>query len=649
MKLLKKAFAFTFIFMLSVSDLAGYQVNASDEPKHLDILFTHDLHSHLNSFQTIVDGTQQETGGFARLKTLINEYEKENTDTLILDGGDFSMGTLIQTVYDTEAAELRMLGYLGCDVTTLGNHEFDYGSDGLADMLNAAVSSDENLPGMVVCNVAWDAMKKAGLSEGQKQIYEAFQTYGVKDYTVIQKGDVKIAVLGVFGKDSLDCAPTCELLFKDPSEAAKKTVEEIKKNEDVDMIACVSHSGTWEDEKVSEDEILAKNVPDIDLIVSGHTHTQLAEPILQGDTCIVSCGEYGKNLGTISMTQKENGRWETDTYELVPVTDEIKADEATQKKIDELSDTVDTNYLSNFGYTREEILAENDIEFNSLSEMETKHEELNLGDIISDAYVYAVENAGDSDGEKVDVAIVPAGTVRDTYTKGNITVEQVYKSFSLGTGKDGLAGYPLISAYLTGKELKTVAEVDASISDFMTIARLYCSGMNFTYNPHRMILNKVTDCYLTREDGERIEIQDDQLYRVVTDLYTGQMLGSVMEMSYGLLKIEPKDKDGNPIENLEDQAIMEGDKELKAWDAIARYMKSFDDTDGNGISNVPEYYETTHGRKVVDESRNVIDLVKNPNKFSVMIVGIVLVLILIIILLVVLIRKLIKKRRRKKK
>ena len=67
------------------------------------------------------------------------------------------------------------------------------------------------------------------------------------------------------------------------------------------------------------------------------------------------------------------------------------------------------------------------------------------------------------------------------------------------------------------------------------------------------------------------------------------------------------------------------------------------------ISNVPEYYETTHGRKVVDESRNVIDLVKNPNKFSVMIVGIVLVLILIIILLVVLIRKLIKKRRRKKK
>ena len=118
-------------------------------------------------------------------------------------------------------------------------------------------------------------------------------------------------------------------------------------------------------------------------------------------------------------------------------------------------------------------------------------------------------------------------------------------------------------------------------------------------------------------------------------------------MSYGLLSLEPKDRDGNPIENLEDQAIMEDDRELKAWDAIARYMQSFEDTDGDGIANVPEYYETTHGRKVVEDSRNVIDLVKNPNKFSVMIVGIVLVLFLIIILMVVLIRMLIKKRRRK--
>ena len=649
MKRGKKILALLLIITMLLPFVMNIPAEAAEKSKQLDVLFTHDTHSHLNSFSTIVDGEQKEVGGFAKIKTLIDEKKKENPDTLILDGGDFSMGTLIQTVYDTEAAELRMLGYLGCDVSTFGNHEFDYRSKGLADMLTVAKNSGETVPSLVVCNVDWDSMEKAGLSEGQKQIQSAFENYGVKDYVIVQKGDVKIAVVGVFGVDALKCAPTCELLFKDPVESVKKTVEEIKKNETVDMIACVSHSGTWEDEKKSEDEILAKEVPDLDLIISGHTHSELKEPIQHGNTYIVSCGEYGRNLGSLSMTQKQDGRWELNSYELIPVSEEVEPDQEAQERIDALMDRVDTNYLTNFGYTRDEVLAENDVEFNSLEEMETKHEELNLGDIMSDSYIYSVEHSEDYNGTPVDVAVVPSGCVRDTYTKGDITVEDVYNSFSLGIGTDGLAGYPLIDVYLTGKELKLAAEVDASVSDFMTTARLYCSGLNFTYNPHRMILNKVTDCYLTREDGKRIEIQDDQLYRVVTDLYTGQMLGSVMEMSYGLLKIEPKDKDGNPIENLEDQAIMEGDKELKAWDAIARYMKSFDDTDGNGISNVPEYYETTHGRKVVDESRNVIDLVKNPNKFSVMIIGIVLVLILIIILLVVLIRKLIKKRRRKKK
>ena len=623
-------------------------VKAADDTKQIDVLFTHDTHSHLDSFSTIVNGEQKEVGGFAKIKTLINEKKKEDPDTLILDGGDFSMGTLIQTVYDTEAAELRMLGYLGYDVTTFGNHEFDYRSQGLANMLKAAKSSGETLPEIVVCNVDWDSMEKAGLNDGQKQIQSAFETYGVKDYVMVQKGDVKIAVVGVFGKDALECAPTCELSFKDPVEAVKKTVEEIKKNEEADIIACVSHGGTWEDESKSEDELLAKAVPDLDLIISGHTHSELQEAIQHGNTYIVSCGEYGRNLGSLSMTQNSDGRWNLSAYELIPVSEDVKADKATQERIDALMDTVDTNYLADFGYTRKEVLAQNDVEFNSLEEMGTEHKELNLGDIMADAYVYAVENSEYYDGDPVDVAVVPSGTVRDTYTKGDITVEDVYNSFSLGIGKDGVAGYPLINAYLTGKELKLVAEVDASISDFMTTARLYCSGLNFTYNPHRMILNKVTDCYLTRADGERTEIEDDKLYHVVTDLYTGQMLGSVMKMSYGLLSLEPKDKDGNPIENLEDHAVMEGDKEMKAWDAIARYMQSFDDADGDGIANVSEYYATTHDRKVVDDSKNILDLVKKPNKFTAIIVCIGLIIIIIIVLVVSLIRKIVRKSRKKK-
>lgn len=613
-------------------------LNAESNTKEVDVMFTHDTHSHLDSFTTNVDGELQKVGGFSRIKTLINEQKKENPDTLILDGGDFSMGTLIQTVYDTQAAELRMLGYLGYDVTTLGNHEFDYRSKGLANMLKAAKASGETIPDLVVCNVDWDGMKKAGLSKGQKQIQSGFETYGVKDYVVLQKGDTKIAVTGAFGKDSLECAPTCELLFKDPVEAVKDTVEKIKKNEKVDMIVCVSHCGTWEDESKSEDELLAKEVKDIDLIVSGHTHSELKEPIQHENTYIVSCGEYGKNIGSLSMEQSSNGRWNLSSYELIPVSEDIQPDIETQNRIDELMNTVDTNYLADFGYTRDGVLAQNDIEFNSLEELYSTHEESNLGQIIADSFAYAAD--------LVDVAVVPSGTIRDTYTKGDITVEDVYNSFSLGIGEDGIAGYPLISTYLTGKELKLAAEVDASVSDFMTTARLYCSGLNFTYNPNRMILNKVTDCYLTK-DGQRIEIQDDQLYHVVTELYTGQMLGSVNKMSYGLLSLEPKDKDGNPIENLEDHIIKENGKELKAWDAIARYMQSFEDIDGDGIANVSKYYASTHEHKVVDDSKNIIDLIKKPNKFSAMIVAIILVIILVIVLLVLLIRRIIRKLKNK--
>ena len=612
----------------------------------VDIVFTHDTHSHLNTFTTMVDGLETELGGFARMNTLIEAQRAQNPDTLVIDGGDFSMGTLIQTVFETQAAELRMLGYLGCDVTTLGNHEFDYRSKGLANMLTSAQASGDAVPAMVVCNVDWDTMEAEGLTEGQQRLKDAFAAYGVSDYTVLEKGDVDIAVVGVFGKDALACAPTCELKFEDPIEAVKQTVADIKANEDVDMIVCVSHSGTWEDESKSEDELLAKAVPDLDLILSGHTHTEIEKPIQHGSTYVVSCGEYGKNLGELTLTQQADGRWAMSAYELIPITSDIAVHTATQQTIDKFMDTVDTDYLARFGYTKDQVLAENDIVFSTQKDLENIHEEHNLGDIIADAYVYAVENAADYDGVPVDLAVVPSGTVRDTYARGDITVEQVFNSFSLGIGADGVPGYPLISVYLTGREIRTAAEIDASVSDFMTTARLYCSGLNFTYNPHRLLLNKVTDVCL-EDDGQPVALEDDKLYRIVADLYSGQMLSAVTDMSYGILAIVPKYADGTPITDFEDVIITENGRELKAWDSIARYMASFADTDGDGIANVPAYYSTTHGRKLVDTSRSPLALLKNPNKFTAVYAGLLAVAVLLIVLVVLLIRKLVKKARRR--
>ena len=649
MKKYRKQSALLLAATLMLSVFSGVETKAEAEPKQVDVIFMHDVHSHLDSFFTVENGKSVELGGFARIKTLIDELTADKPDTLLLDAGDFSMGTLVQTVFETDAAELRMLGELGFDVTTLGNHEFDYRSEGLANTLITAVESGDPVPQMIVSNIDWETMEAQGLSEGQQVLKDAFDAYDVAEYTVITKGDVDIAVFGIFGIDSLACAPTCELLFEDPIESAKETVAEIKANEDVDMIVCVSHSGTSENEEDSEDENLAKAVPEIDVIVSGHTHTLLEEPIQHGDTYIVSCGEYGKRIGSFSMTQKEDGRWTMNDYKLTTITMDIAPDEETQEKVDSFMDKVDTNYLSMFGYTKNQVLANNNVEFSTLDELSAIHEEMNLGNFMADAFVYAVESAPDFDGEPVAVAVVPSGCIRDTYAVGDITVKDVYNSYSLGIGEDGVPGYPLLSVYLTGAELKTIAEIDASISDFMTTARLFNGRLCFTFNPNRHILNKVTDCYLLDTEGNRVEIEDDKLYRVVADLYSGQMLGAVTDMSAGLLSIVPKHADGTPIEDLTDVIIYREGEELKAWDAIATYMKELPDTDGDGIGNIPEYYSESQGRKVVDDSKNIIDLIKNPNKFTAIFVGIFAVVILLIILIIILIRKVIRAIRKKDK
>ena len=160
---MKQFFRSAALCLAAVLLLAGISVTAiADEtypPKSVDILFFHDTHSHLDSFSTNMDGKEISVGGFARIKSLINLYKSYNPETLILDAGDFSMGTLVQAIFSTESAELRMLGELGCEATTFGNHEFDYRSKGLAGALDAAVDSGEPVPALVLCNIDWEAME----------------------------------------------------------------------------------------------------------------------------------------------------------------------------------------------------------------------------------------------------------------------------------------------------------------------------------------------------------------------------------------------------------------------------------------------------------------------------------------------------------
>lgn len=601
----------------------------ADEPAvQTTILFTHDMHSH---FLPAPDGAGGTYGGFARLKSAIDEQREkyQEHDVLLLDGGDFSMGSLFQTAYADSALELRAMGAMGYDATTFGNHEYDYRASGFARMLNAAADSGERVPAIVEANYLPPAEGEEGYDETAQAVWDAFAHYGVSDYVILEKGDLTYVVFGVMGTDSDECAPMSGMILHDRLEVAQRVVDEAVAACEAEygvhpVVICLSHSGT-DGKGKGEDYELARGVDGIDVIISGHTHTTIETPIQVGDTYIVSCGDYTHNLGVLTLNV-ESGKVELAGYELIPIDDSVAEDREMAAWVEQAKGEVEKNYLSDFGLGYDQVLIENPYAFEPSDMTYTQHEST-LGNLLSDAYKWAAEAAT---GETVDVAITASGVIRESFAQGEITVSDVFNTTSLGIGADEVPGYPLVGVYLTGKDLKTVMEIDASVAPLMGAANLYCSGLEYAFNTSRMIFNKVTDSGLRRADGSVEKIEDDQLYHVVTGLYCGQMLGAVESTSFGLLSVTAREKDGTPIDMalLENYIIHDADgKEVKEWYAIAAYLESM-----GGVMD--EAYSRTDGRKTVYSSLNPVKMLKNPNAFTFAALGLILVVILLVVLAV---------------
>lgn len=545
-----------------------------------------------------------------------------------------------------------MMGRLGYDAVTFGNHEFDYRSSGLSEMLISAVKNKEEdasltLPMLLSANIDWEKNKD---QEDQK-LREAMELYGAKPYTILERNGVKIGIYGVLGQEAEDFAPESGIDFDPIVDTSKKIVKELK-DQGAEMIICLSHSGTNEDSSKSEDEELARKVPDIDVIISGHTHTKLKDYIKEGNTYIVSCGNYGEALGELRL-KKSGDRWKAEKYQLNALMDDVKEDPEITEMLGQYKKSVDEEYLSQFGYTFDQVLAENPVSFTQMDDFGKRVEEDTLGSLIADSYIYATAKAEGENYEPVVAAYAPSGTIRDTLQKGEITVSDAFNVCSLGVGADGVAGYPLVSVYLTGEELKTAAEIDVSVSPIMTTAQLYPSGIRWTYNSNRLILNRVTDVRLNADvdtDGEELSgaIEDDKLYRVVAGLYSAQMLGTVEDTSMGLLKLTPKDKDGNVIKDFEEHILYDQKgTEVKEWYALASYLSSFEKNEKQ-LPQISEKYEKTEGRKSDTDSKNIVELLKNPNKFTFIIVGIAGVVLLLLVFVVRFLVKCYTKKRVKK-
>ena len=628
---MRRLLCLVMLLALALS-LSVSQVWAADETaEEITILYTHDMHS---SFLPKEGPDGHSRGGYARLKTLIDEQKEEHPNALVLDGGDFSMGSLFQTAYSTSALELRAMGQMGYDVTTFGNHEFDYRASGLADMLYAAVDSGDPLPAIVDANYL--------PPQEDEETWDALYTYGVQDYRILERGGVPYVIFGITGVDSDECAPMSGMELHDPVETAKRVVKEATEQcqtaygEDP-VVICLSHSGT--ENGKGEDYELARKVDGIDVIISGHTHTTLEQPIEVNDTYIVSAGENSKNLGVLTLTRTQDGV-ELKDSRLVPVDERVPEDPEMAAWIEAAKSQVEQDYLADFDLEFDQVLVDNPYQFDTVDEVYDTQHESTLGNLLADAYYWAGNQASQ---DPVDVALTASGVIRDTFPKGPITVSQVFNVASLGIGADGVPGYPLISVYLTGKDLKNAIEVDASVPPLMSAAQLFYSGVGYSFNTNRMIFDKVDYAVLLGEGGITEPIVDDQLYHVVTGLYIGQMLGAVESSTFNILTVTPRDAQGNPIDisQLEDYILHDDEgNEVKEWYAIASYLQSMG-------GEMDQKYGQTDGRKLVYSSWNPVSLLKNAGLPTSLAILALVIVVVLLVLMVVLVRKFILRRMRR--
>lgn len=260
--------------------------------KHITILHTNDVHSHIEPFEK--DHAQfPGMGGAARRYTLIEEIRKENKNTLLLDAGDIFQGTPFFNFYGGEL-EFKLMSKMGYDAATIGNHDFDNGIDGLYAQLPHAefkfLSANYNFSNTVL--------------DGQVKPYQVFLRDGIK----IGIFGLGIELEGLVGKDLYK-----ETEYLDPLEIAKETVKKLKEEEKCDLVICLSHLGyNYRSEKIS-DMKLAQQTKNIDLIIGGHTHTFLPKPTIaqnsEGKNVLINqVGWAGVNLGRIDFYLDDSGK-----------------------------------------------------------------------------------------------------------------------------------------------------------------------------------------------------------------------------------------------------------------------------------------------------------------------------------------------------
>ncbi|WP_027591843.1 bifunctional UDP-sugar hydrolase/5'-nucleotidase [Pseudomonas sp. RL] len=526
----------------------------------------------------------QTVGGVARLATLLHERRAALAEVplLTLDAGDFSMGTLFHTVAREEGGELRLLGALGYDATTLGNHEFDFRPAGLAQMIAAAERAGDapNVP-ILASNIRFSAQS------ADDDALEALQRAGrIQPYRIVEKGGLRFGLFGLMGRDAVEVSPLmAPVTFADPLAAARDMVRLLREQERVDVVILLSHmgvsaqpDGSWRGEDVE----LVEQVPGIDLVIGAHSHSLLREPLRVNDTTLVQVGSEIQYLGELHMTLDAQGRARVAEYRLHAIDDRTPGDPAIGQRVAALQQAVSERVLAAHGYAFDQPLARVE------RTLTRAYDDPVLGNLVTDAL---------RRGAGSDIAFTGNGTLRDELYRGREGVQSVADLFRvapLGIGEfDDQPGYPLMRVYFTPREIRQILEVLLLAYQMRDSDSYYprVSGVKFTYNPWRMPFDRVSRIWLGDAERGYRELDPDApgLISLGATSYVGSFTWLIPELTYGLFEVVPKDAEGRPLAQIRDAMLdrdpdAPGIQEYKEWQAFLDHVAALPARDAQGLA-----------------------------------------------------------------
>jgi 5'-nucleotidase / UDP-sugar diphosphatase len=582
-----------FILLFTVFTLG---VTAQTEKK-ITILHTNDLHSRLigyapeSAYTPMSINDDRTVGGFARIATILNNEEATNPEsTLVLDAGDFFMGTLFPSLEKETGFQLRLMKIMGYDAVALGNHEYDFGPEWLSKVIGTSAAKGE-IPSLMIGNAVFDP--KDNRDDGLEKL---LSDNIIMRKLILTRGGIRIGIFSILGKDAVRVSPNSKpVTFEKQVSFAKKMVKELK-SEKCEIIICISHSGVIKDkngEWGGEDVELASKVKGINVIIGGHSHTKLEQPLIVNGIPIVQTGEFGQNVGRLTMICS-NGVTKAESYKLIPVDDKIMGDKKVNQLVEDQKAKISKEVLEPRGLEYDKPVAETDfiLEGNDTG----NYIESNLGPIVADAIHYYVNGIK---GKGTDISMVAAGVLFDKIQPGVQTAADLFRVVPLGSGHDNVPGYPLSRLFITGRELKSVLEILQVAYKSSPDNYCYYSGIKVEYDPGKGLFKKIKKIEIVHPDGKTVNVdfskKNHTLYSVTANSYMLQFIGIIKKMSFGLINVVPKDINGKKILNMETAVIdmdetRDGIQEGKEWLALVKFLGSMKDTNGNGIPDIDRKY-----------------------------------------------------------